>query len=599
MTDPKAEYEHRAAVAQQDLAYWRGRDRAISWARLATMVTFLVLAWLAVQQRALALGWALVPLFVFVALMVVHERVLGNRKRAERADEFFSVGLARLEGDHSAGPTGERYLEEGHLFAVDLDLFGPGSVFQLLSRARTLWGEGLLARWLQEPSLDGAEIEQRQAAVGDLQQRLDLRVDLATLGGEVRSLLEPSDLVAWVTAPRRLDALQPLRFVLPLVALFNGAAALLWAFEIWDYRPLAIALVLESVAWLFVRRRLELSLLGLDRRGRDVELMSDLIRRLDQESFDSERLALLQQGLAGPGSSAAEAISSLTRLIDWTESRRNLFFAPFSALFLVATQMSLALERWRAHHGEHVGRWFETVGQFEALASLASHSYENPADPFPEILPPSQDLIFSAEELGHPLIPRGDCVGNDIALASGGGAPRALIVSGSNMSGKSTFLRACGVNVVLALAGATVRATNLRLVPLTVGASIRTQDSLQDGASRFYAEIVRLRDVLDCARDRGPSLFLLDEILHGTNSHDRKIGASALVKSLVDAGALGLVTTHDLALAEIGDADDRMANVHFVDHLEDGKVAFDYVLREGVVTRSNAVELMREVGLLV
>jgi DNA mismatch repair ATPase MutS len=235
---------------------------------------------------------------------------------------------------------------------------------------------------------------------------------------------------------------------------------------------------------------------------------------------------------------------------------------------------------------------------WEALCALAGYTYERPDDPFPEIA--DDGPLFEADGLAHPLLSAASAIRNDVRLGGEHG-PRLLLVSGSNMSGKSTLLRAIGVNVVLALAGAPVRAIRLRLSPLCIGASLRTQDSLQEGVSRFYAEILRLKQIVDIA-ERGPCplLFLLDEILAGTNSADRRAGADALVHVLVEKGAIGLVTTHDLALTRLVESlgDGRSANVHFEDHLdENGRINFDYRLRPGVVEKSNALALMRAVGL--
>jgi DNA mismatch repair ATPase MutS len=229
----------------------------------------------------------------------------------------------------------------------------------------------------------------------------------------------------------------------------------------------------------------------------------------------------------------------------------------------------------------------------EALCALASHAFEHPADPFPEFVP--EGPWIDAEAIGHPLLSEDKVVRNDIRL---GGALQVIVVSGSNMSGKSTMLRTLGINTVLAQAGAPVRARRFTLSPLAVGASIRLTDSLQGGVSRFYAEILRLRQILDETAGPLPVLFLIDEFLHGTNSHDRRIGARALVLGLVQRGAIGLITTHDLALADIADElGERAANVHFEDQIEDGKISFDYHMRPGVVRKSNAIELMRQVGL--
>jgi DNA mismatch repair ATPase MutS len=304
----------------------------------------------------------------------------------------------------------------------------------------------------------------------------------------------------------------------------------------------------------------------------------------------------LGRRMAGSGESASRALRSLDRLVGLLDSRRNQLFAPVGALLLWTTQLGLAIERWRRRHGHRIGEWVTALGEFEALAALGTYADEHPDDPMPELA--EGPARFTAEGLVHPLLPRGQAVPNNLAL--GEGLVRALVVSGSNMSGKSTLLRAVGVNVVLAQAGAPVSAAKLRLSPLAIGASFRPQDSLQQGRSRFYAEIARLRRTVDLLEGERPVLFLLDELLSGTNSYDRALGARAIVEHLVREGAIGLVTTHDLALAGIADAlAPAMANVHFEDTLEEGALHFDYRLRSGVVERSNAVELMRAVGLPV
>jgi DNA mismatch repair ATPase MutS len=288
------------------------------------------------------------------------------------------------------------------------------------------------------------------------------------------------------------------------------------------------------------------------------------------------------------------------RLADVLNARQNQFFVPFAALLLLGTQTALAIDRWRVRTGAHLPRWLEVVGEFEALEALAGYAAEHPDDPFPELI--EGDPVVDGDALTHPLLPASRAVANDVRL--GGTHPHVRLVSGSNMSGKSTWLRTVGLNVVLAQAGAPVRATRLRLTPLQVGATLRIQDSLQEGQSRFFAEITRLSAIVAMARrhaerrDAPAVLFLLDEVLAGTNSHDRRIGAEALVRGLVDLGAIGLATTHDLALADlVARLGSRATNEHFTDRFDDGTLHFDYRLRPGVVSTSNALALMRSVGL--
>jgi DNA mismatch repair ATPase MutS len=281
---------------------------------------------------------------------------------------------------------------------------------------------------------------------------------------------------------------------------------------------------------------------------------------------------------------------------DW---QHNVFFLLLSLPFLWGTHVAWAIEAWRRANGGRIRRWLVAVGEFEALASLSAYRYEHPHDPFPTVVADGRGgrdaALFDGTGLGHPLLPAAQMVRNDVSLA---GATQLLVVSGSNMSGKSTLLRTVGVNAVLALAGAPVRAASLHISPLAVGATLRIQDSLQEGRSRFYAEITRIRELADLAAGPVPLLFLLDELLHGTNSHDRLIGASGILRGLIDRGAIGLVTTHDLALTAVAEQlTPRAVNVHFEDWLDQGEMRFDYRMKPGPVTRSNAIALMQAVGL--
>jgi DNA mismatch repair ATPase MutS len=324
-----------------------------------------------------------------------------------------------------------------------------------------------------------------------------------------------------------------------------------------------------------------------------IALLAEVLGRLEGERFTGARLLELRAALDTEGAPPSQAIARLDRLMDLLHSRDNVAVRIVGPPLLWTTQVAFAIEAWRKKYGSSVRRWLAAVGEIETLSAFGGYAYEHPADPFPEFV--EGPACFEGEGLGHPLLPESRSVRNDIRLSI---ELRVQVVSGSNMSGKSTLLRTIGVNAVLAHAGAPVRARRLRLTPLAVGASIRTLDSLQGGTSRFYTEIKRLRQLVDLARGPRPVLFLLDELLHGTNSHDRKIGSEAVIRTLVERGAIGLLTTHDLALAQIVDElAPRAANVHFEDHLENGKITFDYRLHPGLVRKSNALELMRSVGL--
>ncbi|HKY33522.1 MAG TPA: DNA mismatch repair protein MutS [Candidatus Polarisedimenticolia bacterium] len=594
---PRAEYIRRLAERRAASARLERREASLSGARLAVAAAgaAVLYAWLA--AGAVSAWWMAAPAAAFAGLAAAHERVIRARRRLDRAAAFYQRCLDRL--DHrwaGRGEPGLRFIQPGHLFAADLDLFGEGSLFEMLCTARTRAGEEALATWLRAPA-PGAEVRQRQEAVRELAPNLDLREDLASLGADVRAGVHPEELAGWAAGDVALRSAGH-RLGAALLSTLTVTGAAIWLLGLAGPSPFLAAAAAQSIVAMKLRPRVRRVLASAESAARDLALLSQVLERLEKERFASARLAALRAALDTAGVPPSRRIASLHRLIRRLDQRRNQLFAALAAALLWATQIAYALERWRETSGSAVPRWLAAVGEIEALCSLAAHAYENPGHPFPDLADASSPAgpWLDAEAIGHPLIPEERCVRNDLAL--GGEAPAVLIVSGSNMSGKSTLLRTVGVNVILAMAGAPVRARRLRLSPMVVGASIRTQDSLQSGTSRFYAEITRLRDIVDLTRGPLPVLFLIDEMLHGTNSHDRRIGAEAVVKGLVERGAAGLVTTHDLALAGITEAlGGRAASVHFEDHLEDGLMRFDYLMRPGIVRKSNALELMRSVGL--
>lgn len=596
--DPRAEYVSRLDDRRASLARYARFDDRTSTARLALLFVIALVVWLA-WRGTVSAGWISIPVLVFAGLVVAHQHIAGRRRQWERAVAFYEAGLARL--DHAwigRGTTGGRFLDEHHPYAADLDLFGKGSVFELLCTARTSAGEDTLAAWLLQPASPGI-VRARQAAVRELLPRLDLREELALLGTDVREGLHPQMLERWAVEPPAFRSGVP-QVVAPALAAAAVAALALWgagvAGPIWFAAAAAAELAL---AWPLRARVLHV-IGAAGHSTHELALLAGLLARLERETFSAPLLVQLRTALVTGGQPPSRRIVSLRRLIDLLDARRNQLFVPLSYLLLWGTQFAYAIERWRAVSGAAVPRWLAAVGEFEALCALASFAYERPDAIFPDVIDGSAGPLFDGEALGHPLLPAASNVRNDVRLAGAGhgDGPRALVVSGSNMSGKSTLLRTVGVSAVLALAGAPVRARRLSLTPLAVGATLRIQDSLQAGTSRFYAEITRLRAIVDLADGTIAPLFLLDEMLNGTNSRDRRAGAEALVRGLITRGAIGLVTTHDLALTEIADALAPLAqNVHFEDHLEDGRIMFDYRCRPGVVTRSNALALMRAVGL--
>ena len=353
-----------------------------------------------------------------------------------------------------------------------------------------------------------------------------------------------------------------------------------------------VALAVQAVFASSLRARVGVVIEAVAMANRELGLLHGILARVEEVRFESAPLRALMGNLRTTGRAPSVAIGRLRRIVNLLDARRNQMFSPFSALLLWGTSLAAAIEQWRSDNGAAIVVWLDAIAEIEALDCIAAYHYEHPDDPFPEMI--QGPATFAGVGLGHPLLADAECVRNDVELGRG---QQMLIVSGSNMSGKSTLMRTVGINAVLAQTGAPVRARALRLSPLQVGGSIRVRDSLRRGMSGFYAEIHRFRSILDLAHDQPAVLFLLEEILHTTNSHDRRVGAEALLRSLLERGAVGLVTTHDLAITRLTEALPGSVNVHFVDELVDGEIRFDYRLRPGVVERSNAVDLMRNIGL--
>jgi hypothetical protein len=591
---PSEEYVQRRTVRELRVASFEKIHIRLGNIRLLLAVTTAILARAAFRSHLVSYWWLAGPVAAFGSIAVWHSRVLRSRELAQRAVAFYERGLARIQDRWAGtGETGDRFNDPHHVYAADLNLFGNASLFQLLSTARTRMGEETLAQWLLSPATL-ATVRERHAAVNELRDQIDLREDLAVLGEDARVGVHPDAIAQWAESSNQTIAKWP-AWLAPGLAALAVISAILWA--AWDFAtPFVIVVAIEAALTYRMRKVLDSTLQGTENAFHDLDLLSGMLERIESHSFRDVRLQARQSELSSGGVKAFQAISRLRTLVDRINARHSVFVRIIDAPLMYSIQVAIAAERWRRAHGRAVRNWINIVGEMEALLSLATYSFEHPDDVFPEFMEGA--ARFDADQLGHPLLPAAACVRNSLAIGTEKIGVRVLLVSGSNMSGKSTLLRAVGINTVLAMAGAPVRARRLQLSPLQVGASIRVNDSLEEGTSRFYAEITRIRQIVDLAGGEPPLLFLLDELLQGTNSKDRRVGSEGVMHALVKRGSIGLVSTHDLALTDIGAGlDGALRNVHFQDNLADGRITFDYTLRDGVVTKSNGLELMRSIGL--
>jgi hypothetical protein len=578
--------DRESRVAHYDKLHFR-----LGNTRLALALATAGMAWESIWRHAFSYWWLALPAVAFASVAAYHSRVLRARVAGQRRASFYRTGISRIE-DHWAGTgqTGERFRDPHHVYAADLDLFGRGSLFELLSTARTRMGEDTLAKWLLAPSAVD-QVSERHSAVRELSEQLDFREDLAILGEDASVGVYPESLLGWAEAPNRLKPAW-LQWLAPILVIAGVVGAVVWWY-LGIAIPLLLIILIEAILGFLIRKRREEVLHGSENAFRHLGLLSGMLARIENQTFRAPRLQALQNELSSYQLKGSRAVARLRTIVDLIDSRDNWIVRVLDVPLMYSVQVAFAAERWRRAHGHAVRSWLNVIGEIEALICFAAYCHEHPDDPFPDFVQGS--ACFEATSVGHPLIPTATCIRNDVTLSDG---RHVFLVSGSNMSGKSTLLRSVGINAVLAMAGAPVRAQRLRMSPLHVGASIRVNDSLRDGSSRFYAEITRLRKLVELADRNPPLLFLLDELLQGTNSNDRRIGAEGIVRALLNRGAIGLVSTHDLALADIGGSlNGQLSNVHFQEEFENGRMYFDYKLRAGVVTKSNGLALMRSIGL--
>jgi len=574
------EYQQRLDQIQSAVSTLDGRLALSAALCAAALALFLTLGFLALARRTVPVWTSPIPLPAAWLFARRYSRQQAERFRQTRLRAFYERGVARLT-DQWTGQTetGEEFLLPGHLYARDLHLLGPGSLFERLNIARTGVGRAALAHLLQSPSPSVAESLARQSAVRELGPSRNLREDIATLGRDFQQS-DPATFHSWLdqppaNLPKYTKLIATALTATTLTALTLAAAGLI------PWLALAPILAIQTAFGWAVRPAVMAILESSRSLWADLSLIRDGLALLERQSFQSPLLQSLVHRVSQPR--ASRQLHRLHLLLHTNNERTKEWFWAPSLILLTGTHLAIALETWRAANAVALRDWLDAWGQFEAFHSLGCYAHESPEDAYPEFVTGAP--TFTAEALAHPLLPRSTAVPNGIALND------LLIVSGSNMAGKSTFLRAIGVNSVLAAIGAPVRAKRLQTSLFSLGASLNIQDALLDGKSRFLAEVERLRAILQLASAAPPVLFLIDEIFSGTNSEDRRIAAEAVLNALRQANAVGAVSTHDLALTAIPGR-----NMHMCARDAAHPLDFDYLLKPGINTQTNALAIARMAG---
>lgn len=592
---PASVFDSRAASFAADKNRYRQKARTLAWLRLTIFLTALVLALYLFNQNLNLYGFLVAGLgyVLFLAAMKVHTRMLYAQRHHGFLEKINHEEADRLQGRLTAFPDGSRFRDPRHPYSCDLDLFGSPSLFQLLNRAVSSLGQQQLADWLTNGAA-AATIAERQQAMQELAADLDWRQHLQARARHYQHRVEePFLFFDWLQTPDFYQGktwLKILVFLLPLATI----AGLVYFFTGHSFYPAALAMLAQ---YLLCFQYTVARDAYYDKSSGMYDLLRsyrDLLRHLENRPCQAPRLLFLQQQLRIAGVPASEHVHELATIVEYLSARMNVFMSFFlNSVFMWDFFWMYRLEKWKKMMAPNLREVLGVVAETEALASLAAFHYANPAYALPALSPVPFEI--QTQDLAHPLIFASRRVANDFGMA---GVGRCCIITGSNMSGKSTFLRTVAINLVLAQAGAVVSAASFRFYPAQVFTAMRTEDNLAESTSSFYAELKRLRVLLDLSATGMPVFYFLDEILKGTNSRDRHAGAKALIRQLHRRNASGLVSTHDLDLGAMQqEHPDYITNYSFNSSIEGDQILFDYKLHPGICQSFNASKLMQLMGI--
>lgn len=566
---------------------------ALSWLRFACIAAIIAVIYF------FSPDWAIAGPFVFALLIVFRlliYRDIANKEAIAHNRELLLINEAEIKALHhqyDSFDDGSQHMMQEHYYANDMDIFGPASLFRFTNRTVSEMGSAQLANWLMHPAAK-EDILARQQAVKELSSKAEWLQNLQAFGkASSVNMLTYNRLQHWLYEPADFTwkPLKWLRWVLPAISVGITIAT------ISGYVPTSV-FYLAMLAMAIIAFRLEKNVQAIHNRlGKMVDELKTLSRSIawiEKEHFKSPLLLQLQKEYKQQHSTASQNIQQLEKILDRLDLRFNIVLAvPLNLLFLWNMQQCLELEKWKKHHDADVNHWFNNLGIFEALGSFGIIYFNNPGWTFPELK--EEHFFIEATDMGHPLIKEDRRVNNAISIEK---KASIMLVTGSNMAGKSTYLRSVGINVILAMAGAPVCATKFALSPVQLISSMRIADNLEESTSTFYAELKKLKTVIDKVNNKEHVFILLDEILRGTNSLDRHTGSEALIKQLVKKEAAAIIATHDVALASLENTyPQNIHNFHFDVTVNNEELYFDYELKPGVCTSMNASILMKKIGI--
>lgn len=595
MSNPLEAYRHQLAALDIKLALLQKRKSVFGWLRFVTLIAAFIALW---KLWPLGLIVALPVFSILTGLFLfILSKDLNNNLTIENSVRLRKINETEIEilNHHFTHlPDGSNYKPETHEYANDLDIFGRASLYQYINRTNSEQGNKMFADWLLHQALPGM-ILQRQETVKELTPETGWRQQLQSCGIATKITIATQQRIEkWLEQPVSFSGKllwNILKYLLPAISFSFLTLHLINILDASIFYPLMLLMLAVSFA---ISKLIISDYLQLNRIAPELESLSESISLIEKKEFKTDLIKQLQAKYKTGLVASSESIKKLKMALDLLDIRLNpLVFIPLNTFLFWDLQQIFTLEKWKIANKHNIRDWFGTLAEIECLSSIANLAFNHPENSFPRIS--NKEGVFIADSMGHPLIAKEKMVCNSFSTE---GVNQMNLITGSNMAGKSTFLRSIGINIVLAMMGSTVFARSLALSPMKVLSSMRVNDNLEESTSTFYAELKKLKEVINSVYNNEKVFLLLDEILRGTNSADRHAGSKALIKQLIHHKAVGLIATHDLELAKLADEfPDKIHNYHFDVQVANDELYFDYKLKRGICQSMNASLLMKKIGI--
>lgn len=528
---------------------------------------------------------------VFTIIAIYHGVQKRKVKRLNILIDINKQGLKRLNGDwRNFEDDGEEYIEENHSFSNDLDIFGKNSLFQWINSTITFLGRERLVSILRLKKINN-DINAKQQAIKELSKEVSWKQNLIADASMVKDdIKDVEDIILWSKTPMKINF--TIKYIPYVFLAITYSTIILYIMGRVPLSLITLVLLLNFIAIKYLTKDFEKEIELFCKEKKNINAYSVILEYIENKEFESQYLKDIKANLNNHSYSCAKEMKELKNLLDWIgDSKKNAYYFILNILTFSDVFIIYNLEKWRSNNCNKINIWFDTIAEFEALISISNIAYENEEWSYPVI---DDNYVFEGQLVGHPLLNNSAKV-NNFKLAQN----NICLITGSNMSGKSTFLRTIGINMILSYIGAPVRGKNVKCGVFHIYTCMRTKDNLEERISSFYAEIMRIKKIVEAVKNGEKVFFLLDEIFKGTNSEDRHIGAKFLIKQLYDSGAVGLVSTHDLELCDLEKEYNWIKNYNFREYYENNEIKFDYLLRQGKSETRNAVHLMRLAGIKI